>query len=67
MVFVVSSSHVQSASRAIHSMELKNFTRFDRGLPGGRSFPALIRMATSSVKQFNSFATGAASAGGNCG
>jgi hypothetical protein len=38
-------------------MELKNFTAFGFGLPNGRSFPALTRMATSSVEQFNSFAT----------
>ncbi len=38
-------------------MELKNFTAFGLDLPSARSFPALTRIATSSVVQFNSFAT----------
>src|ERR1035438_5615266 len=42
-------------------MELKNFTLLGFGLPSARSFPALTRMATSSVEQFSSFATCAAS------
>ena len=36
-------------------MELKNFTALGFGLPSARSFPALARMATSSVEQFRSF------------
>ena len=38
-------------------MELKNFTAFGFGFPSARNFPALTRMATSSVVQFKSFAT----------
>ena len=57
MVFVASSSQSASASKVINSMELKNFTAFGLDLPSARSFPALTRIATSSVVQFNSFAT----------
>ena len=61
MVFVASSSRSGSASSVINSMALKNFTALGLGLPNGRSFPALTRMATSSVEQFNSLATYSAS------
>ena len=57
MVLVASSSQSGSASKVINSMELKNFTALGLGLPSARSFPALTRIATSSVEQFNSFAT----------
>lgn len=57
MTFVDSSSQSGSANRAINSMELKNFTALGLGLPSARSLPALTRMATSSVEQFNSLAT----------
>jgi len=52
IVFVASSNQSRSASKVINSMELKNFTAFGFGLPSARSFPALTRMATSSVVQF---------------
>ena len=42
-------------------MELKNFTALGRGFPSGHSLPALTRIATSSVEQFNSLATCSAS------
>src|ERR1019366_9615403 len=42
------------------STALKNFTAFGLGRPSARSLPVLTRMATSSVEQFNSFATCAA-------
>jgi hypothetical protein len=61
MVFVASSSQSGSQSRAINPMELKNFTALGFGFPNARSFPALTRMATSSVEQFRSLATCAAS------
>jgi hypothetical protein len=57
IVLVASSSQSGSANRVINSMALKNFTALGLGLPSARSLPALIRMATSSVEQFNSFAT----------
>ena len=38
-------------------MELKNFTVLGLGLTGARSYTALTRVATSSIEQFNSFAT----------
>src|ERR1035438_6539543 len=61
MVLVASSSHSRSASSAINSTALKNFTALGFGRPNGRSLPALTRMATSSGVQFSSFATCAAS------
>jgi hypothetical protein len=61
IVFVASSSQSGSASSAINSTALKNLTAFGFGLPSGRNFPALTRIPTSSVEQFNSFATCAAS------
>jgi hypothetical protein len=39
IVFVASSSHSRSASSAISSTALKNFTAFGLGLPNGRSLP----------------------------
>jgi hypothetical protein len=61
IVFVASSNHSRSASSTMSSTALKNLIAFVFGLPNGRSFPAETRMATSSVVQFCSFATCAAS------
>ena len=61
MVLVASSNHSRSASSAINSIALKNFTAFVFGRPSGRSLPALTSRATSSGVQFSSFATWAAS------
>jgi hypothetical protein len=57
MVFVASSSHSRSASSAISSTALKNFTAFGLGRPSARNLPALTRIATSSCVQLSNFAT----------
>ena len=46
MLFVASSNQSGSASKAINSIELKNFTALGLGLPKARSFPALTRNGT---------------------
>jgi hypothetical protein len=51
----------RSASSAINSTALKNFTAFVFGLPDGRSFPELTRMPTSSTLQFSNLPTCTAS------
>ena len=54
-------SHSRSASSAMSSTALKNFSAFVFGLPNGRNLPAVASKATSSVVQFRSLATSATS------
>jgi hypothetical protein len=55
MVLVTSSSHSRSASSAMSSTPLKNFTALVFGLPNGRSLPAVTRIPTSSGVKLKRF------------